>query len=284
MRQIDSDLLSFLFKMIEAKIKDYHQLAKIGVGPDARLIARLISEEVTALLGYAEALLKSRGPNGFSPQVYNNLFPQIKFYVGLEHLRSRAGYLVDDNNIHNITHRRAEQQVKDLESLETEESKLITFKAHSASERQIEHDSYEVAYLVIKSAVALIENPDVEIEAKTAFGHGLDRMKGQAASGGRYHRLDVHEAIYTFYTNCHTFLRDSRLKKRTHDLQSREAVIKKEADIKSLAMLRALQASPIRAAKSSAYCSSALFFKVATAVVVASVGATFLARKTLGNS
>lgn len=51
------ELFEFLCKLVDIQIKKYVSLAQFGVGPDARLNAKLVFDEVNELLGFAEQLL-----------------------------------------------------------------------------------------------------------------------------------------------------------------------------------------------------------------------------------
>ena len=112
MQSRDIDLLDFLYQMIEDKITSYHNLARTGVGPDARLIARMTRDEVSKLFELAKTLQKSPGVN---QDTYDRVFNQLEFYAKLDLIRGNAGFLVHENNVHNNTFSCAAKQIESLD-------------------------------------------------------------------------------------------------------------------------------------------------------------------------
>lgn len=277
MRQKDIDFLNYIFEVIEKQIQSYGALARIGVGPDARLIARLDSHQVTALLACANRLLNSVTADGIDPDVYTNVFGEVEFYVKHEYLRSSAGHLVDDNNVHNATYKRAASQHERLKSFETAATKQQLFKLTNDAQRQHEHDSRAIAYFVVDTACTLIANPEAEIEAKEAFGHGLDKMRQHAIPGGRYHDPEIAAQLKETYDDCKLFLMLSRLTKSTDLLLSPEAKVKQDQDRKTLSslrerfsQLRAQTTQNTQTTKPTCRCSASFFAKATVAVLTVS--------------
>ena len=86
------ELFEFLCQLIDIQIKKYVSLATVGVGPDARLNAKLVCDEVSELLEFAELITDTkRTLHEEYPELLHVLFNQVKFYVEQETCKSLCG-------------------------------------------------------------------------------------------------------------------------------------------------------------------------------------------------
>ena len=210
MRIIDKELLTFIFKLIDVQIKKYSNLADFGVGPDAKLNAKLVLDEVNDLTVLARDYLDNLKKGAESAL---GVFRTLTFYINLEYVRARAGWLIDENIIHNTVYERVCDQKKKLEQIailagfQNEEEKPSTER-----QKQIQHDSYAIAHVILDTAFALIQNPDAEIR-ETIPSHAKAIVRKHAALGGRYQKADIREEIISRHEACNLFLAASPLEK-----------------------------------------------------------------------
>lgn len=117
-----TDLFDFLYLLIDTQITKYVRLATIGFGPDARLNAKLVFNEVSELLELADTLLKQI-ERGCDSEEHNDEFfsisSQIKFHLEQEKIRADAGLLVAPNNIHEPNQKRATEQLTEFQQIVT---------------------------------------------------------------------------------------------------------------------------------------------------------------------
>lgn len=207
-------LQDFLFELIDLQIKKYVALAKIGVGPDAQINAALVWNEVTDLLVVSQQINLAILAFEFKAELYSTAFKKIKFYIDQEYLRGRAGWLIDRNNIHNPQFDRLTEQLEQLQRMASQNPDLMQVGTLSDAQLQCEHDSLEIAFLILSLAVQLKEHPDIEIPAGIPK-HAWDIMKKHALPNGRYHQDDLWDEITELHQKTQQKLAHSPRKKST---------------------------------------------------------------------
>lgn len=221
-------LYEFLCEHIDIQIKKYVALSDFAVGPDARMNAALIVEEVNALLPLAESLLKmlNRIKEGkeINKDEFIVNFLQVDFYFQHEYLRSHAAWLIDQTIHSDMFKRFNTQQQQLIEIAEDIKDSDITI-AVNESQKQCQHDSYEIAFRILDAAVKLKSGLEVKDEN---FGHALTIMKRFAQPEGLYHQAEAWKLIQEKHAECKAFLsKPSPLKKSTKTLLKVEALNKK---------------------------------------------------------
>jgi hypothetical protein len=216
-------LFEFLSDLIEVQIKKYTALAKQGVGPDSRLNAALVYNEVNELLGFAEELLQALDASQEDDSKRSSLisiFNQIKFYVEQEHLRAEAGWLLDANNIHEGVANRAKKQLEQLKEIAASAS--IDFSSVSepttAIQRQCQHDSNNIAFFILALARDLRSNPNLELDKIPLHAQGI--LRKHASS--RYQQFAAE--IDNLYEKCSCFLQKSTIKEFHSSLGKEDAI------------------------------------------------------------
>jgi hypothetical protein len=221
-------LLAFLCELIDIQIKKYVSLTRIGIGPDARMNAKLVLDEVGALFLFADQLLSELEHPSQSEQSgkqFETIFNQIKFYFEQEYIRAYAGWLIDENNIHSPEYHRLAQQSDKLQELASDAK--ISLGAFSPpqtpAQRQCQHDSHEIAYFILDLVVQLKQNPAMELDENTLPVHARKIMLSHIAEpDSRYNKESIWNPIQQLHERCRLFLEQSTLQKSIEKL-SRDA-------------------------------------------------------------
>lgn len=222
------ELFEFLCKLVDIQIKKYVSLAQFGVGPDARLNAKLVFDEVNELLGFAEQLLsdlekQSKNKSITSDtQCFAPLFNQIKFYIEQEHARAYAGWLLSENNIHTEVKERVEEQLTELKRI----GQLAGIDCSTLSEpkteiqKQCEYDSIAIAFYILDIAKKIKENPGMELPGNIPQ-HARIILRHNAET--RYCSEEIASALQSLHKKYSDFLRQSELQKSSNVLSKEDA-------------------------------------------------------------
>ncbi|CDZ76289.1 hypothetical protein BN59_00556 [Legionella massiliensis] len=219
-----AELFDLLCELIDVQIKKYVKLATVGVGPDARLNAALVYEEVNELLGFADLLLQEMETNFESETIkkfaYVDVFDQLKFYLEQESFRGHAGWLLDDNKIHATVDERTTQFLKELEAIDEEESFDFSEKSVPRTEiqRQCQHDSYQIAHRILALAIDVSTNPDMQFDKKIP-AHAQPILRKHAST--RY--VQYADEINSLHDECEEFLQQSTLANSSTVLENGQA-------------------------------------------------------------
>lgn len=215
-------LFEFAIVSIDIQIKKYQKLVKIGIGPDAKMNAILVQRQVSDLLLQLDRLLKISEPSEKDMLQFAQL---MKFYLDCEYIRGRAGWLLDENNIHNVEYERVTQQLKILDELCLEDtSKLAHPEILTEQQRQCLHDSHEIAYLILDIAIKLKENPErTDLGDVSHFGHGFSIMRKHVHLNGRYYNPEISKEMENRHQESEDFLNESDLEKTTDTLDRQSA-------------------------------------------------------------
>lgn len=229
------ELLESLYLLIDIQIKKYVGLSKIGVGPDAELNAKLVLNQVNELLGFANELLimlekynnnsEKMHVNTSDEVSYEKIFFQIKFYLEMEHLRAHAGWLLDDNFIHNPLHKRVSEQMIKLKEIGNSagiDINVVKLPSTTAQE-QCEHDSYSIAYKILDLAIKLKKDPEMDMDSVPM--HAKIIMRKHAKPDGRYFKDEIFQPIVELYNQCNDFMSKSTLTTTT-DILPKESILK----------------------------------------------------------
>lgn len=217
-------LFEFLCELIDIQIKKYVGLATYGVGPDARMNGHLVCEEVNELLQLSKELQEEIDePSSVRANHFDTILKQVHFYVEQEYLRARAGWLLDDNPIHSPALHRISAQLDELKKI----AKSAGIKElpqpsvpQTKIQEQCQHDSNEIAFLILDLAQKVKENPEKEIDSNIVPKHAIQIMQKNAT--GRYCEETISQEIDKLKEQCERHLQQSPLKKDTIQL-SREA-------------------------------------------------------------
>lgn len=233
----EARLLEILFEMIDAQIKKYSSLARMGVGPDAAMNAQLVSGIVSELSGFADELLimlqQSLQGKPSDDDRFDALFHQIQFYINLGYIRAYAGWLLDSNHIHDTALQHLEGQTEQLSELAVTANikKSDAFEPLTETQAQCRHDSHAIAFQILDMGLALKENPSLVFENENVLPeHALVIMRRNAKPGGRYHRDDILERMEIFHARHADFLEKSGREKSTDVLPREEAAMLREKD------------------------------------------------------
>lgn len=229
-------LFEFSCKLIDIQIKKYTQLVIIGIGPDADINATLVLKEVEELLPFANELLSSLESHHYSITRLNEIFRQIKFYLEQEYLRGKAGFILDENNIHTPEMVRLNEQQAELTKIADNHhiNSTLPIIPTNNTQKQCEHDSHAIAFLILNIAMQLKDNPDLEFD-KNVPAHAVKVLKRNAsAKVDRYNQPDILEAMLALHEKCKTFLETSTLDKSTETLPKEVANAKKLDHTKQL--------------------------------------------------
>jgi hypothetical protein len=213
-------LFEFLCKLTDIQIKKYVSLATVGVGPDARLNAKLVLNEVDELLGFSEQLLVDMQTNSDDNSLFIPLFNQVTFYIQQEYNRSYAGWLLDENQIHSTVKERVIEQLDALQDI----AMLIDLDMQTAVkpltriQKQCEYDSCAIAYRILDLAIKVKTNPDDEIATNIPI-HARNKLKSNATT--RY--VDYFPEIQALHSQYDNFLSSSECDKSDALLQGEEA-------------------------------------------------------------
>lgn len=234
-------LFEFLCKLIDIQIDKYVALTKIGVGPDAGMNARLVHDQTEELFSFAEEILTDL-ENFYEEGIWHDdsrftqLFLQTKFYLDQEYLRGRAAWLIDENNIHSSEFLRLQQQKELLTFLAKFSGIEPTFTpaAKTDVQKQCEHDSHEIAYLVLDLAIRIKSNPQTILPGNIP-AHAANILRKHAKSpSGRYHNEVIWADIRELYIHCQNFLKHSHLTKSTDKFIKEQAKLSAEQHYASL--------------------------------------------------
>lgn len=234
-----NELFDFLAELIAVQIKKYVELATRGVGPDARLNAALVYDEVDELLEMAELLLEEITFNDNSPEeqkdiVFTSVFGQIKFYLEQESLRGYAGWLLDANNIHTGVYTRTQKQLQDLFKI----ANIASAEAIPLSEpttdiqQQCKHDSNGIALRILALAIDIKNNPNMELDAKVP-SHAQTLLRKNATT--RY--VTYETKINALHSECKNFINISTMQERSSTLKSTKAKENEQIHNSKLALL-----------------------------------------------
>ncbi|KTD74326.1 hypothetical protein [Legionella tucsonensis] len=219
------ELFEFLCELIDIQIKKYVSLAKFGVGPDARLNAKLVFEEVNELLTFAEKLIEDlENPQQVcaDPEYFNALFYQTKFYIEQEYVRAYAGWLLSENNIHSGVKGRVEEQLNQLKQIgqSAQIDCSIPSKPLTDVQKQCEHDSSAIAFRILDLAKNIKENPEMELPSNIPL-HARIILKQNATT--RYCIEDFAKPIEELHKKYDDFLQQSTLEKSNNVLLKEDA-------------------------------------------------------------
>lgn len=216
-------LFEFLCKLTDIQIKKYVGLATYGVGPDARLNASLVLDEVNELLALADSLLNNFNKDSqCTTDFFPNIFNQVKFFIEQEHLRAYAGWLLDENNIHSTSIKRLDEQLEELKEI-AQLAKIDYSKASKPStsiQKQCEYDSWNIALYILDIAIKVKANPEMDFEDKIP-SHAQKILRRNATT--RYCDEKFLQPITELHKQCVEFLNSSELKQSNAELQKDEA-------------------------------------------------------------
>ncbi|HHF7373172.1 hypothetical protein [Legionella bozemanae] len=217
------ELFEFLCELIDVQIKKYASLAKFGVGPDARLNAKLVFGEVNELLTFAEQLiedLENPKQGSAAQEHFTSLFSQTKFYIEQEYVRAYAGWLLSENNIHSEVKERVEEQLKQLTQIgqSAQIDSSIPSKPLTEVQEQCEYDSIAIAFRILDLAKNVKENPEIELPSNIPL-HARNILKQNAIT--RYRVEEFAKPIEELHKKYNEFLGQSKLKK-SNDVLSKE--------------------------------------------------------------
>lgn len=223
-------LFEFLCELTDIQIKKYVALAKFGVGPDARLNAKLVFNEVNELLGFMEELredLENPEQGYVTPERFTTLFYQTKFYIEQEYVRAYAGWLLSENNIHSEVKERVEEQLNRLKSIgqAAQINCSIPSKPLSDVQKQCEHDSSAIAFHILDLAKSIKENPEIQLPSNIP-PHARIILKLNATT--RYCAEEFAIPIEELHKKYDNFLRQSELQKSSSVLSKEDAELHQE--------------------------------------------------------
>lgn len=222
-----TEFFEFIAKLIDIQIKKYVSLAAFGVGPDVRLDAKLVLDEVNELLGFAEQLLDQMKKKTCEKDAFIPLFNQVTFYMEQEYSRSRAGWLLSENNIHNTLQDRLVKQLDQLNRIA--ETANISFaigaKPVTDVQKQCEHDSAAIAFRILDLAHEMSKNPNMELPENFP-NHARSIMKANAIT--RYRDKAIAPEIESLCTKYRAFLDASLLTTNAVQLSKEEAEVNGE--------------------------------------------------------
>jgi hypothetical protein len=209
-----TELFDFLCNLIDIQIKKYVSLATFGVGPDARLNAKLVCDEVNELLKFGEQLLTEikRQTLPIANAHFINIFNQVKFYVEQEYIRAHAGWLLDENNIHTPVMGRVTEQLEQLNEI----AKLAEIDSSTASkpvtvvQKQCKYDSCAIAFHILDLAKKIKYNPEMEVDTNIPL-HARIILKRNATT--RYCKEEFARPIDDLHEQYNAFLIHSDLAK-----------------------------------------------------------------------
>ncbi|KTD06925.1 hypothetical protein [Legionella jamestowniensis] len=217
-------LFELLAELIDVQIKKYVSLASRGVGPDARLNAALVYDEVKELLFFANLLLDEIQSNVDADRidytVFYTIFDQVKFYLEQEQLRAYAGRLLDDNNIHATVDERTSKQLHALAEIAEHADIDLSVASQPVTEiqKQCQYDSAKIACFILTLAKSVRENPSMVFDPKVPE-HAQVILRRNALT--RYHELA--NEIDELHQQCEEVLEGLPLKARFSSLTKEEA-------------------------------------------------------------
>ncbi len=216
-------LINLAEEIIRAQIDKYTSLTRIGIGPDAQLSAALAYEQADVLISQLKTYQALPSP---TPSQHAHFAYMLNFYIECEFMRSHAGWLLDDNKIHNPLYERVISQSKRMADLYKDNPSWHEHfpKELTTSQQQFLHDSHSVAYTILNLVQRLKEDPQRDdIKGASGFGHGLMIMRRHAKEGGRYHQPEIYSEIEHHLKRSSVYLESSSLSKRDLSLSKLEA-------------------------------------------------------------
>ncbi|WP_392536388.1 hypothetical protein [Legionella sp. 227] len=222
------ELFEFLCELIDIQIKKYVALAKFGVGPDARLNAKLVFEEVNELLGFAKQLIDDMENQQRDKSItadreqFIALFNQVKFYIEQEYVRSYAGWLLAENNIHSEVKERVETQLNQLKKIgqAAEIDCSLPSQPTTKVQKQCEYDSCAIAFYILDLAKKIKDNPEMELPENIP-PHARIILKKNAQT--RYCEEKIATPIEELHKKYDDFLSQSDLQKSSSVFSKEEA-------------------------------------------------------------
>lgn len=252
-----TELFEFLCTLIDIQIKKYVSLATFGVGPDARLNAKLVFNEVNELLEFADRLQTELQTNLKDNTEFIKIFNQVKFYIDQEYVRAYAGWLLSENNIHSTVKERVSEQLDKLKNT----AQLINLdisaplKPETETQKQCEHDSCAIAFRILELAQKIRSNPQMELDNKIP-DHAKKVLRVNATT--RY--VNYADDIDRLHKKYDEFLQDSDLGKSSSTLLGEDAKNHQEKHLQRLDNL--LKAYKNINAKSVLFSSEYEWYKV----------------------
>lgn len=235
---IQTELFEFLCELIDIQIKKYVALASFGVGPDARMNGYLVFEEVNELLQLTQKLQEAIDePSRVRTEQFDTILKQVHFYVEQEYLRARAGWLLDDNQIHSPALHRITAQLDELKNIAHQANTALPQPSvpQSVLQEQCQHDSNEIAFLILDLAKKVKADPNMEIDAHIVPKHAIQIIKRNATS--RYCQENIYQEIEQLREQCEHYLQQSTRKKEGTSLEYQTAKSYQEAHNKDLTNL-----------------------------------------------
>lgn len=235
-------LFGFIQKLIAIQIKKYVDLTEIGIGPDASINASLVHDQVEDLLCLSQQLLdRIEMARKESKNVdITDLFNQMRFYLEQEFTRGKAGYLLDQNQIHSGEMDRLNDQLTFVKSFASQHriSIIEPTKPTNQMQERCLHDSHAIAAFILNLAIQVKSDPEMEF-SHAVPAHAIKILRKHGKQGGRYHQPEIYEEIERMFNVSNDFLATSTLEKRTDKLCKEEAKLEK---IRHETILNALQA------------------------------------------
>lgn len=219
----EQKLFEFLCNLIGVQIEKYFGLATFGIGPDASINSTLVLKEVDELLMFAYDLFERIDkPIDLKSDNFDFIFHQIRFYLEQEKLRALAGWLLDENNIHTPSKKRIEQQLTQLKQigLEAHIDSSSPAKPQTQIQKQCEHDSHAIAFLILDLAQKIKSNPEMEFDLTLIPKHAATIIKRNATI--RYNQPEISNQINELHQQCKIFLDESTLEKSTSEQKPRK--------------------------------------------------------------
>ncbi|CAM3167735.1 Uncharacterised protein [Legionella steigerwaltii] len=221
------ELFEFLCELIDIQIEKYVALAKFGVGPDARLNAKLVFDEVNELLGFAEQLIESlesqqQDKSIVDPKQFITLFNQVKFFIEQEHVRAYAGWLLAENNIHSEVKERVEKQLTQLKQIGQSAGvdNSIPSIPITDVQKQCEYDSSAIAFYILDLAKKIKDDPKMELP-RNIPPHAQIILKKNAQT--RYCMEEIRQPIEELHKKYDDFLHQSELQKSSNVFSKEDA-------------------------------------------------------------
>lgn len=217
------ELLDFISDLIGVEIQKYTQLATIGIGPDAKMNAKLVMEEVNDLLAFSKHLLDSLKYGRARKILFTSICNQVQFYLSQEDLRGHAGWLMDENNPHDAVYKRTSELQKRLQGISMRAGAEIPpyVKPQTPIQEQCEVDSHAIALYILEQAVTLIRDPSAALDKNIPM-HAQSILRKHAQAGGRYHQFEIKGAIEALYQQCQTFMCRTTLQKSQGTLEKED--------------------------------------------------------------
>lgn len=233
-------LLEFLQKLIQVQINKYVELTEIGIGPDALMNAALVYDEVNDLFKIADTLLshiQSPSTNHINIAV---LYEQVRFYLEQEYWRGKAGFLIDENNIHSGEMIRLEQQLAFIKQFASDYQIDIKHPAlpHNETQRRCLHDSHAIAHFILELAIQVKSDPDTQFSDRVPK-HAEKILRRHAKANGRYHNQEIYQQIENMFDVSERFLSHSVRHKSELKLTKENALkmkVEHQAQLDALAM------------------------------------------------